>query len=166
MGRPRFLLVTGYRIGTESPVGSLGFGAFEDVPSTDGSWVGWRLVGANNRELARSAGVWATTGGCLTSIAMLRERLDEVTALVAMDHTRGKWSWRLDLADGHRVAVGSRGYQRRREAQYALDQFLRAIRDADTGFEDLIRPQLPPRPALRLVPPRAGTGNAPGAVVS
>lgn len=165
MGRPRFLLVTGYRIGVESPAGSLGFGDFEGAPSSDGSWVGWRLIGANNRELARSASVWATTGACLTAIAMLRERINEVTALVAIDHTRGHWTWRLDLGDGHRVAVASRGYQRRREAQYALDQFLAALRDPQAGVEDLLGPQLAQRPALRLVP-RPGTGGTTGAVVS
>ena len=167
MARPRFLLVTGFRIGTEVTRGAVGFGDFDGPASADGSWVGWRLVGSNNRELARSAQVWATTGACLTALSMLRQRLGEASALVAIDHTRGHWAWRLELSDGRRLAVASRGYQRRREAQYAMEQFLGAARAADARIEDLIRPQVASQPTIRLVPPLFDESDvAPGAVSS
>lgn len=154
MGRPRFLLVMGYRAGAARD-SRPGFGPFAGEPSTDGSWVSWRLVGRNNRELARSSHVFASTAGCLETIADLRVRVEEAEALVAVDHATGQWSWRLDLG-GALVAVSGRSYQRRREAHYGLGQFLTALADGETTIDTLGRPGPSDLPTLHLAPLSSG----------
>ena len=83
MGRPRFLLVTGHRI-VDPPAGTVGLSTWEGAPSPDGAWVSWRLVGANNRELARSCHIFATTADCLNALARVRDQAEPAEALVIL----------------------------------------------------------------------------------
>ena len=109
------------------------FHVLTPVLATDGSsWrpatgaVGpyaWRLLGANNRDLGRSATVFPDAAACETSIAALRQLADRGVATSTRDGQRGTWTWRLDAGPGLPVARSARGYVRQRECQYALAAF-------------------------------------------
>ena len=88
----------------------------------------WRLLAANNRDVARSSTAYADLGACLAAVADLQARIaDAVT--VAARAGRADWSWRLRL-DGDDVAVSSRTYQRRLQCEAACALFVVLVRDA------------------------------------
>ena len=128
---PRFLLVTGKAAdGATVPRWPGGPLPFAGDTSADGTWIAWRLAGANNRELGRSARVYAGFGACRDSIVRLRADEADAHALVAMDYLSGFWGWQLELG-GVTIAVAGRAYRRERECRYNLRQFLTAVRAAD-----------------------------------
>jgi hypothetical protein len=88
--------------------------------------VGWRLIGANNRELGRSAAVFESFDLCRAAVLRLREGADQARVLFAMSDPSGKWTWRLELG-GQQAAMSGRTYQRQREAQHNLSLFLTAV---------------------------------------
>ena len=92
----------------------------------DGSWYAWRLTAGNNRELGRSAGVFAEPGACLTAMAALPREIGRAVPCATVDDATGLWAWRLEL-DGRPVAVAARRYYRQRECQYNLAHFLTAV---------------------------------------
>ncbi|MEW2396993.1 hypothetical protein [Streptomyces sp. NPDC046862] len=99
--------------------------AHRDLRAVEPS-VGWRLVGANHRELGRSAEVFAGLTECRASVLLLRERIADARVLLTTTEAAGGWSWRLEI-DGHVIAVAGRLYQRQRDCQFNLGQFLKAV---------------------------------------
>ncbi|MFF2850661.1 hypothetical protein ACFVT5_30670 [Streptomyces sp. NPDC058001] len=91
--------------------------------------VGWRLLGANNRGLGQGWDSQPGLAACRAAVETLREGVARTRPVLAVSETSGLWVWRLEL-DGHRVAVSSRSYQRQRECQYSLTNFLRAVPEA------------------------------------
>jgi len=94
-------------------------------PARDGSWYGWRLLAANNRELGRSPVAYADVTECEQAAARMVTGFDGLTTNVSADSVRGLWRWRLD-GDSGAVAVSSRLYLRQRECVYSLRQFVQA----------------------------------------
>jgi hypothetical protein len=91
----------------------------------DGSWVAWRLTGANHRELGRSARVFTDLTQARLDAVALNEHIAEVQAqILTVPHT-GTWGWRLQL-NGISVATSSRGYSRHRECTYNVSAFVSA----------------------------------------
>jgi len=88
----------------------------------------WRLLAANNRDVARSATAYAELDACLDAIADLQVRITDAVA-VATRAGRADWSWRLRL-DGDDVAVSSRTYQRRLQCEAACSLFVVLVSDA------------------------------------
>jgi hypothetical protein len=88
----------------------------------------WRLLAANNRDVARSARAYADLDACLDAVADLTARVADAVA-VAARAGRADWSWRLRL-DGDDVAVSSRTYQRRLQCEAACVLFVVLVRDA------------------------------------
>lgn len=130
MATPRFLFVAGTRPPTDAWFGwpdRLGLRA-EHI-GVDGSWFGWRLAAANNRELARSASVFADLDDCRMAVARLRESIDAATPATVVDDATGLRAWHLSI-DGELVAVSARRYHRQRECLYSLAHFLDAVRIA------------------------------------
>ncbi|MEU9453912.1 hypothetical protein [Streptomyces sp. NPDC048277] len=137
--------------------------------------VGWRLVGANNRELGRCAAAFENLAVCQATVARLRERVADARALLVMADVPGTWTWRVEL-DGRDVATAGRSYQRHRECQHNVNLFLAAVPVAQLGEGLVSRPRLrglhlpgPARPAPAEAegeePPlsRAGTRAGAGA---
>ncbi|MFJ6568545.1 hypothetical protein ACIQNU_14065 [Streptomyces sp. NPDC091292] len=91
--------------------------------------VGWRLLGANNRGLGQGWDSHPGLAACRAAVESLREDVVRARPVLAVSETSGLWVWRLEL-DGRRVAVSSRSYQRQRECQYSLTNFLRAVPEA------------------------------------
>jgi hypothetical protein len=88
------------------------------VPGT----VSWRLLATNNRDLGRAAAPFPDVPACLASIGTLR-RAFRAAVPVATRDGRAVWTWRVQL-DGLDLAVSSRGYQRRVQAEHACAIFL------------------------------------------
>ena len=106
MAQPRFQLVPGARLS-----GGVG-----------GGGVGWRLLGANNRELGRSALSYADAEAALASIGRVRALVASGDAHIIHDRGTGLWAWHLDDA-GALVANSGRGFRHERECRYNLEQF-------------------------------------------
>lgn len=111
----------------------------------------WRLVGANNRELGRSAQPYVDARACRAGVTLLQRQLPQLTPAVWSDG-RGRWLWRLDV-DKRPVAIAARSYLRQREAHYNLELFLASIPVARS-------PDALPRPAAAAS--RPGATGAPG----
>ncbi|GGJ12731.1 hypothetical protein [Streptomyces brasiliensis] len=102
--------------------------------------VGWRLVGSNHRELGRSAESFDGFAECRAAVLRLRERIADAKALLSTTESAGGWSWRLEI-DGRAAAVAGRPYQRQRDCQYNLGQFLNAVPVADLAEPTPARPR-------------------------
>jgi hypothetical protein len=123
---PRFLFVVGMGRGpTAHPVWPDVHQPFVGEPDEEGSWVAWRLTGANHRELGRSARVFPDLPTARGDALRVHERIAEAEAhILTIPHT-GTWGWRLTL-DGVGVATSSRGYLRHRECTYNVAAFVSA----------------------------------------
>jgi hypothetical protein len=128
---PRFLFVVGVGRGPEAhPVWPDVHQNFDGELDADGSWVAWRLTGANHRELGRSTRVFADVTAARTDAMTLHARIDEVEAhILTVPHT-GTWGWRLRLNEVP-VATSSRGYARHRECTYNVAAFMAAAAIAE-----------------------------------
>ncbi|HKE66732.1 MAG TPA: hypothetical protein VKB59_19060 [Micromonosporaceae bacterium] len=100
-----------------------------DVPEQP---LSWRLLAANNRDVARSAVTYPDLSTCLQAVSDLQARVDETVAVAARSG-RADWSWRLRL-DGQDVAMSSRTYQRRLQCEAACALFVTLVRDATTDM--------------------------------
>jgi hypothetical protein len=120
VGRARFLIVTG----TDRDGGG------------ESSWFGWRLVGANNRELGRSAGFFPHREACEQAVTWLSGNLDRAVPTVYAVRQDALWRWRLDL-DGAEAARSGRAYHRLRECRYNLAHFLSGVPQAGAEPREL-----------------------------
>lgn len=114
MAVPRFLFVSGVKaIGADS----------DGVPLSRLTGVSWRLLGGNNRELGRSAQVFAALDDCEQAALDVQRRVADATPELRAEPGTGRWTWQLRL-DGEPVAVAGRAYLRLRECHYNLAQFV------------------------------------------
>jgi hypothetical protein len=106
----------------------------ETAKGTPGGWrpagsddeaarYGWRLIGANNRELGRSPSTYADLSEARSNASALKSRAFELSEQIENDPKNGSWGWRASL-DGAVVAASGRGYQRQRECSYNFRQFV------------------------------------------
>jgi hypothetical protein len=84
--------------------------------------VTWRLLSSNNRDLGRAATAFPDAVSCLLTVRRLQRHVDQAAAL-RVRAGRVAWTWRVRL-DGVEVAVSSRTYQRRVQAESACAVFL------------------------------------------
>lgn len=113
------------------------------------SVVGWRLLAANNRDVARSAYHYPDVDTCVEAVCALRQGLRDGTIVATRADANGRaewpgvtlpgrahaiWTWLLRLGD-HAAAVSSRGYQRRLQCEAAGALFVSLVPDA--AVEDL-----------------------------
>src|SRR5262245_45275571 len=105
--------------------------ASDDRPATrTGNWYGWRLMGANNRELGRSALSFVSYPLTRRAIKQLQESADRLVRYTLPDPATGRWSWRLDL-DDMAVAVSGRWYERDHDSRLAADKFIELTPDSE-----------------------------------
>ncbi|MFB7290397.1 hypothetical protein [Actinacidiphila glaucinigra] len=128
-----------------------------DRPAAAAAAVGWRLVGANNRELGRSAVTYASLVECQAAVLLLREHIGQIRAQLSMADAGGTWTWRVELA-GRDVAVSGRTYHRLRECQQNLGRFLAAVPVAELTEGTAQRPRLR---GLRASAPARSTRGEP-----
>ena len=92
----------------------------------------WQLVSANNRELARSAGVFAGFRAASESAAATVANLASAIVRPVVDDTRGLQGWYLSI-DGEPAVVCSRWYLADRERSQAVNLALSSLRVAVFG---------------------------------
>lgn len=85
----------------------------------------WRLLAANNRDVARSAEHFTDLAACLAGVRHLQATIATSVAVAARSG-RADWSWRLRI-DGVDVAVSSRTYQRRLQCEAACALFMSLV---------------------------------------
>jgi hypothetical protein len=83
--------------------------------------VGWRVIGANNRELGRGAQPSWRVDEAYQSVQAAQMALDRTVTRFSTDPIAG-WSWHISL-DGEEIAFSSRAYRRQRECVYSVEQF-------------------------------------------
>lgn len=91
----------------------------------------WRFLSANNRRLGQSAVVFADVESCWAAVRQLRDRLGGLSCTTLRDGPR-EWVWRIRLADLD-LAVSSRSYQRRVEADHACASFVDQVGRVPAG---------------------------------
>jgi hypothetical protein len=121
--------------------------------------VGWRVLGANNRELGRSAGpFWQVEEAYQAAHEAQAVLKGTVTRFWADD--LGAWFWNIDL-DGEELAVSGRGYRRQRECIYSIELFREHFPTAKVVASHVLRPASTNRGSLvlpsDLVAPRPGS---------
>ena len=120
MAGARFLFVCSYAGKTA------GLPVHSDAPAKC-DHVGWRLLGANNRELGRSPVWYPDVESCRDAVRTLKREIGAVTsAITANARPGGAWSWRLAVS-GTPVAIAGRPYHRQRECAYNLNHFVAAV---------------------------------------
>jgi uncharacterized protein YegP (UPF0339 family) len=82
----------------------------------DGSMT-WRLLATNNRDLARAPAGYPDPDSCRAAVGWLQHNVPQLR-IVIVRAGPSAWSWRI-LAGEVVVAVSSRGYQRRIQAEQA-----------------------------------------------
>lgn len=124
---PRFLLVSGVsRGGFAQPAWPDVASPLRGTTAADGSWVSWRLTGANHRELGRSVAVFPTAAETLEAVEQLRDDHERLAESVTASARDGRWTWRVQLGNDP-VAISGRPYSRHRECLYNLEAFLAAV---------------------------------------
>jgi len=126
----RLLFVVSGRSGIWS---APGLATDQRMMNLDG-WCAWRLVGANNREVARSARTFLTFHECYQAARQVQHRLDAAALTVRHDDVLNLWAWRAEI-DGFAVATSGRMYQRHRECQSNAAQFLALMPLAATAYD-------------------------------
>jgi hypothetical protein len=122
VAEPRFQLLMGAPRQSPPRVVRVPGAATTGAPRRAGQ-VTWRLLGANNRELGRSARSFSDQADCWAAIERLKTQLTSAEPRMAILDPRGSWGWQL-WVDGDEQAVSARLFSRLRECRYSLDQFL------------------------------------------
>jgi hypothetical protein len=128
---PRFLFVGGTGSGPAAhPMWPDIHQAFLGEVDSEGSWVAWRLTGANHRELGRSTRVFPDLGRARQDAMILHTRIADAHAHIVTIPKTGTWRWQMTLEDVV-VATSSRGYARQRECLYNVQAFAAAAAIAE-----------------------------------
>jgi hypothetical protein len=105
-------------------------GTNDDTKIDAGERYSWRLMGANNRELGRSAQHYESYAGARRAVGELQRHADRLVCTTLVDRGTGRWGWRIDL-DGGTVAVSGRSYERDHDSRLGMDKFLGLLSEAD-----------------------------------
>lgn len=147
MAAVRLLFVVSGRSGIWS---APGLASDQRMINLDG-WCAWRLVGANNREVARSAQTFPTFHECYQAARQVQHRLDVAAMTVRHDDVLNLWAWRAEI-DGIAVATSGRMYQRHRECQSNAAQFLALMPLAATAYDSTTVPAIGADSPTSVVP--------------
>jgi hypothetical protein len=93
--------------------------------SADVGALSWRLLATNNRDLGRAPGGYPDAEACRAAILQLQATVAEAEP-VTIRSGPSSWGWRLMIGD-RVVAVASRAYQRRIQAEQAASVVLDLI---------------------------------------
>ncbi|RJQ76285.1 hypothetical protein D5S17_18660 [Pseudonocardiaceae bacterium YIM PH 21723] len=97
--------------------------------------ISWRFLSSNNRSLGQSADVFTDVESCRDAIHRLQSRLIDSDVYTLRDG-RAQWSWSIRI-DDLEVAVSTRRYQRRAEAEHASSTFMDLV--GQTSVSDELR---------------------------
>jgi hypothetical protein len=99
----------------------------------DGAEIGadgatWRLLSNNNRDLGHAVDVFQDIDLCGAAVEFLRQHAEHAVS-ASLRTGRADWTWRVQIGQAA-VAVSSRRYQRRVQAEYACGVFLGLVAGA------------------------------------
>jgi hypothetical protein len=100
--------------------------ADEHAPAATHAWSAWRLLGANNRELARSYGTYPDVELCAAAITQLQSSTDRLVATFRPGFQTGRWYWQASV-DGVLLAISARPFSWRRDCEHNYGQFRAAV---------------------------------------
>jgi hypothetical protein len=100
--------------------------------------VGWRVLGANNRELGRGAVPFWGVDEAYQAVHEAQTVVERTVTRFWADELGG-WFWNISL-DGEQLAVSSRGYRRQRECIYSMEQFREHFPNARVAASHSLRP--------------------------
>jgi hypothetical protein len=126
---PRFLPVIGRRVDEVMVPTWPGGGRLLATDSVPSSWIAWRLLGSNHRELARSAAVFPDVQACELHIRRVQEALSAGPVEVHTHPSDGLWTWVMSLP-GEAGVVSSRQYQRQYECTHSWQLFAASAESA------------------------------------
>lgn len=112
--------------------------------------VGWRLIGANNRELGRAANPNWSVDEARQAVREVQLAFDRSLTRLSWSTVEG-WSWQISL-DGDVVAVSDRGYRRQRECAYSVELFRERLPTAEVLMPHTRRPRSKSIDALSHAP--------------
>ncbi len=124
-------VVTGMAVAAAAPVSAVA-PVSRPGAASGGSWYGWRLIGANNRELGRSALSFGSYQLACRAILQLKEGIGRLVNHSTTDPRTGRWGWRIDLEDDA-VAVSSRWYERDHDGRIGAAKFVALTADAEVA---------------------------------
>jgi hypothetical protein len=107
--------------------------------SADDRMVGWRVIGANNRELGRGARPYWLVQEAYQAIHEAQVAIDRMTTRF-WTNDAGQWFWNVSL-DDEQIATSSRGYTRQRECVFSAAQFRRLLPGAKTAAPHIAAPR-------------------------
>jgi hypothetical protein len=87
------------------------------------------LLSTNNRDLGRAAVAFPDVESCMAAVLGLKRTVDVAVATTAREGWE-RWGWRLSV-HGVEVAMSSRSYQRRVQAEYTSALFLQSVPAAE-----------------------------------
>ena len=109
-------------------------------------WYAWRLMTANNRELARSVFRFTDPDLCRQAAREVQAGSARLVLGTYSDPVTGDFSWRGEL-DGRPVAAGKH-YEQEQTARHAAQRFLDAVAEAEiTDVVRALRNRRGPAPA-------------------
>jgi hypothetical protein len=97
-------------------------------------WCAWRLVGGNNREIARSASIYGTFQECYEAARRVQLAVPSINPVLRHDDVENRWAWRVQ-ADPRAGASSGRMYHRYRECLFNVRQFLDLMPAAVTAYD-------------------------------
>ncbi len=107
MSIPRFQLVPGGRLVHQPAAGG----------------VGWRLLGANNRELGRAVTAFPDAETAVAAIEAIRVVATGGASRIRYDPGTRLWWWQLCEGSADVVAASGRGFRHEGACRHNLDQF-------------------------------------------
>jgi hypothetical protein len=110
----------------------------QEPAAATSSWSAWRLLGANNRELARSFATYPDAASCSTAIKYLQSAASHLVPVFLPGLRLGRWYWQTAVNDVP-LAASARSFALRRDCAQNLEQFLAA---ASTGVVTISAPTL------------------------
>jgi hypothetical protein len=114
------------------------FRILQHRPSADGDadagTLSWRLLATNNRDLGRAPAGYPDAEACRVAIRELQATVGKAEPITVRSGP-SSWGWRLMIGD-RVVAVASRAYQRRIQAEQAASVVLDLIPAAELAGLD------------------------------
>jgi len=101
----------------------------------------WRLVAGNNHVLGRAPAPCADLASCRAQVEALVAALPTAQSVRSPQSRPGLWGWRLTDDDGDLLAVSSRHYERMRDCDHSLRQFVAAGQVATVSDAVAVRPR-------------------------
>ena len=100
---------------------------FADPAHDDSSsWVMWRVLTANNRDVGRCQILHHEHADSVADFMNFKAHVERMEPVISHAQVGVEWTWSL-LLDEIPVARSSRSYERLRECHYSLTQFLNAV---------------------------------------